>query len=373
MSDKAMLTLVVVPAAIMILQGGAYAGQHAQEYEIVVDIGGTVLHSASPHQSRNIAGTYSHPTAGTITITDSGDTARVYADTSNDGTLDSLRLTNARITAGGTAVQGFPIKFWRRLIEGPVATPSSSNVYYRTNGQGSFQQTTGSTITIGGFVRDPLPDTGFLSMGSFSHTPGTLSFNKTVSTRWPKETYALDDDRDLKVEFSFNLAANRFLNLPTGITIYSSPSPGMDCREGGECEHTRELLLPAELQLSCTAVSGLMSTCATIYATTNALGCPSCVTEDSTVAPSAKLTLFARVNWESLSEDMAQGQGEYLASLAALLEVPDDQQAAFFELAQEEYAVRSGQEVITPDSMIEALRARIADSKVFAAVTKPPN
>src|SRR5260370_39639384 len=45
-----------------------------------------------------------------------------------------------------------------------------------------------------------------------------------------------------------------------------------------------------------------------------------------------KTTMFAEVNFENLSQEMAQGQGEHLASLATLLGVPAEHQAEFFTL-----------------------------------------
>ena len=51
-----------------------------------------------------------------------------------------------------------------------------------------------------------------------------------------------------------------------------------------------------------------------------------------------KVNMFASANFESLSQEMAQGQGEHLASLATLMGVPADHQGMFFAMAQERYA-----------------------------------
>lgn len=50
-----------------------------------------------------------------------------------------------------------------------------------------------------------------------------------------------------------------------------------------------------------------------------------------------KVTMFAAANLENLSQEMAQGQGEHLASLASLMGVPAEQQTYFFAMAQESY------------------------------------
>ena len=39
-------------------------------------------------------------------------------------------------------------------------------------------------------------------------------------------------------------------------------------------------------------------------------------------------------NLDNLSQDIAQGQGEYLAALAALMGIPQNDQSAFFALTQ---------------------------------------
>lgn len=48
---------------------------------------------------------------------------------------------------------------------------------------------------------------------------------------------------------------------------------------------------------------------------------------------------FARVNLERMRNDMAAGRGEYLASLAALLEIEPSRQPAFFAFTQDKFAV----------------------------------
>jgi Protein of unknown function (DUF3015) len=73
-----------------------------------------------------------------------------------------------------------------------------------------------------------------------------------------------------------------------------------------------------------------------------------------------KVTMFAEINFENLSQEMAQGKGEHLASLATLMGVPADQQPAFFALAQERYTtlIQSGE--TAPVAMIKALNVATA-------------
>jgi hypothetical protein len=68
-----------------------------------------------------------------------------------------------------------------------------------------------------------------------------------------------------------------------------------------------------------------------------------------------KTPLFAELNFDTLSQEMAQGGGEHLASLATLMGVPDEKQPEFFALTQERYTtlVQSGEP--TPRALLEAL------------------
>ncbi len=79
-----------------------------------------------------------------------------------------------------------------------------------------------------------------------------------------------------------------------------------------------------------------------------------------------KATMFAKVNFENLSQEMAQGQGEHLASLATLMGVPAEQQTAFFAMTQERYTslVKTGE--ASPVAMVKAINDAIAAHPVFA-------
>ncbi len=61
------------------------------------------------------------------------------------------------------------------------------------------------------------------------------------------------------------------------------------------------------------------------------------LTQDGLIKADQKVQAFATVTFENLQQDMAQGRGEYLASLWALLGGTDDQEAAFFTRTQETY------------------------------------
>ena len=63
------------------------------------------------------------------------------------------------------------------------------------------------------------------------------------------------------------------------------------------------------------------------------LGC----TNDGKWWAHQKTIMFAELNYETLTEEIAQGRGEHLASLATLMGIPHDRHALFFALAQERY------------------------------------
>jgi hypothetical protein len=79
--------------------------------------------------------------------------------------------------------------------------------------------------------------------------------------------------------------------------------------------------------------------------------------------------MFAEINFENLSQEMAQGRGEHLASLATLMGVPVEHQAAFFALTQEKYTtlIQSGE--TAPVAMIKALNAAMASHPVLAQLS----
>jgi hypothetical protein len=60
-------------------------------------------------------------------------------------------------------------------------------------------------------------------------------------------------------------------------------------------------------------------------------------TNDGKVMAEHTANMFVASAFDTLSQEMAQGGGEHLTVLAALMGVPADQHPAFFALAQEHY------------------------------------
>ena len=92
-------------------------------------------------------------------------------------------------------------------------------------------------------------------------------------------------------------------------------------------------------------------------------------TNDEKLWAEEQATMFAGIDFENLSQDMAQGRGEHLASLATLLGVPAEEQAEFFAMTQEKYTslIQSGE--ASPVALVKALHEAMAAHPVLAKVS----
>lgn len=88
-------------------------------------------------------------------------------------------------------------------------------------------------------------------------------------------------------------------------------------------------------------------------------------TGDGLVKDDQKVNAFAALNFENLKHDMAQGRGEYLASLGTLLGVPRDHQAEFFALTQEKYPILVRSDRTTPGEMLAALNRELSANPIL--------
>ncbi|MGQ0811280.1 MAG: DUF3015 domain-containing protein [Nitrospiraceae bacterium] len=93
-------------------------------------------------------------------------------------------------------------------------------------------------------------------------------------------------------------------------------------------------------------------------------------TNDGQVMAEHKTEFFAATIFDSLAQNMAQGKGEHLASLATLMRVPVEHQAEFFALAQEKYVafVQNGE--ASPVAVIKALQDAMNNHSVLARVSR---
>ena len=85
------------------------------------------------------------------------------------------------------------------------------------------------------------------------------------------------------------------------------------------------------------------------------LGC----TNDGKWWAQQKTIMFAELNYETLTQEIAQGRGEHLASLATLMGIPAERQALFFALAQERYESLVEVEDNSPANLVNELNEAI--------------
>jgi len=82
-----------------------------------------------------------------------------------------------------------------------------------------------------------------------------------------------------------------------------------------------------------------------------------------------KTTMFAELNSDALAQEMAQGGGEHLASLATLLGVPQEQHSAFFAMTQERYTALTQAGEVSTVAMIKAMNDAISANPVLVKVS----
>lgn len=147
--------------------------------------------------------------------------------------------------------------------------------------------------------------------------------------------------------------------MPVGMLWAANPDTGPGCGLGKMvwADYKNQKSIAPQVMMVTTNVTGMN----TFAISTGTSGC----TNDGTVMSQHKTTMFAELNFENLSQEMAQGQGEHLASLASLMGVPAEQQAEFFSLVQAKYStlIQSGE--TTPVAMLKTLQETMATHPVL--------
>jgi len=142
---------------------------------------------------------------------------------------------------------------------------------------------------------------------------------------------------------------------PTGFALATpNPDTGPGCGLGKKLWEgwKGQKQIAPQIFMASTNVTGSYS----LAISSGTSGC----SHDGRILDSERTNLFIGINYASLSEDMARGGGEHLASLAALMHVPLEYQPEFFAMAQERYVslVMSGED--DPVVVQRALREAIA-------------
>ncbi|MBF0239495.1 MAG: DUF3015 family protein [SAR324 cluster bacterium] len=89
--------------------------------------------------------------------------------------------------------------------------------------------------------------------------------------------------------------------------------------------------------------------------TTGTLGC----TNEGFVKNEEKARMFVASNFDSLKTDIAQGQGEFLSTLAQIIEVPASQQQEFYSFTQSHYTQLFQSAQTSPQEMISQLSSQL--------------
>jgi len=153
--------------------------------------------------------------------------------------------------------------------------------------------------------------------------------------------------------------------MQAGLAMAANPDTGPGCGLGklawSDYKGQKEIA-PQVLMATTNGTFGSQ----TFGISTGTSGC----TNDGKVMGEHKTTMFASLNFEALSAEMAQGQGEHLASLATLMGVPAEHQAAFFAMTQERYTslVKAGE--ASPVALVKALNDAIAGHPVLAQLSR---
>ncbi|OQW35423.1 MAG: orotate phosphoribosyltransferase [Nitrospira sp. SG-bin1] len=160
------------------------------------------------------------------------------------------------------------------------------------------------------------------------------------------------------------LAVAVLFGAQAGLAMAANPDTGPGCGLGKvlwQDYKGQKEIAPQVLQAT---TNGSFGT-GTFGISTGTLGC----TNDGKFMSEHKTTMFASLNFEALTAEMAQGQGEHLASLATLMGVPTERHAAFFAMTQERYTslVQAGE--ASPVALVKSLNDAIAGRPALAQVS----
>ena len=145
-----------------------------------------------------------------------------------------------------------------------------------------------------------------------------------------------------------------------GLAMAANPDTGPGCGLGklawGDYKGQKEIA-PQVLMVTTNGTG--MNTFAISSGTS---GC----TNDGKIMGEHKTTMFASLNFDALTAEMAQGQGEHLASLATLMGIPAERHGEFFAMTQERYTslVQAGE--ASPVALVKSLNDAVAGHPILA-------
>ena len=160
-------------------------------------------------------------------------------------------------------------------------------------------------------------------------------------------------------------AVGVFLAVQSGFALAAgNPDTGPGCGLGKLAWQNYPHQKVIGIQTMEATTNGLMGN-QTFGITSGTSGC----TNDGKFWAEHKVNAFAALNFENLAQDMAQGHGEHIASLATLMGIPADQQPAFFAMTQEKYASFVSAGETSPIAMVKALNEAVATHPMLAKVS----
>lgn len=156
-----------------------------------------------------------------------------------------------------------------------------------------------------------------------------------------------------------------FVAMQAGLVMAANPDTGPGCGLGKLAWQNYPHQKVIGIQTMEATTNGLMGN-QTFGITSGTSGC----TNDGKFWAEQKVNAFASLNFENLAQDMAQGQGEHLASLATLMGIPAAQQPAFFTMTQEKYASLVAAGETSPLALVKALNEAVATNPMLAKVSQ---
>ncbi len=157
------------------------------------------------------------------------------------------------------------------------------------------------------------------------------------------------------------LTAALFLFGTTGMALAAHPDNGPGCGLGKLAWGSypgQQSIGPQILQATTNGTFGSQ----TFGISSGTSGC----TNDGTILASEKVNVFAAINFDDISQDMARGQGEHLTSLATLMDIPTDQHEVFFAMAQEKYTILIASGEASPKAVVKAIYSAMGNHPVLA-------
>jgi hypothetical protein len=154
------------------------------------------------------------------------------------------------------------------------------------------------------------------------------------------------------------------LGMQAGLAMAANPDTGPGCGLGKLAWQNYPHQKVIGIQTMEATTNGLMGN-QTFGISSGTSGC----TNDGKFWAEQKVNAFASLNFENLAQDMAQGQGEHLASLATLMGIPAAQQPAFFAMTQEKYASLVAAGETSPVALVKALNEAVATNPMLAKVS----